>query len=714
MNIQIEDWILQIMSNLTLEEKIGQMIQLEANEKSELLLKKNSIGSILNSEKKALDKFKQINKLSKDNIPILFAVDAIHGHCFIDGGTVFPTPLTIACSWDPKLVENIGKITAKEMRITGYHWTFAPNLDLARDPRWGRVNETFGEDTHLAGELGSAIIKGLQNFEFPVIACPKHFIAYGESIGGRDSVESEVSERKMRTLFLPVFQRAIDAGANSIMTAYQAMDGIPCTINSKLLKDILNDEMGFEGIVITDYDNLSRLHTEQYVVDNLYEASIKGFKAGNHVMMATEKFIDHMIKAVEEKRVSINDIDETVKKILRLKIKLNLFDNKIDESFESDVYQLGGFEHRELARKASEESIVLLKNNNDILPLKSRDIKLSVIGPNSVDRVAQLGDWAIRDNYGKKNFEMGSDHNNTYVSVLDGIKSLFSNTYYTKGCDIDLNELYLDEMITIAEKSDIIIAVIGDNNSFNGEISDRASLSLPGKQIEMLKELKKLGKPIIGILINGRPLILNWLDENLDAIIECFNPGLEGGNAIANVISGEVNPSGKLSISFPRHEGQLPIYYNQIPGWHGNSDGTGDYIDITHKPLYQFGFGLSYNDYEYSDLIIKNNKIKKKENLEIQISVKNKGKYNGKEIIQVYYNDIYSSVTTTKIQLVEFRKIVLKPNEKKKVKFSIPANRFSLIDKNNERKIEEGEFEIMIGKSSDKMDLLKDIFSIID
>ena len=357
---------------------------------------------------------------------------------------------------------------------------------------------------------------------------------------------------------------------------------------------------------------------------------------------------------------------------------------------------------------------MLLKNNNDILPLKTNDIKLSVIGPNSVDRVAQLGDWAIRDNYGKKNFEMGSDHNNTYVSVLDGIKSLFSNTYYTKGCDIDLNELYLDEMITIAEKSDIIIAVIGDNNSFNGEISDRASLSLPGKQIEMLKELKKLGKPIIGILINGRPLILNWLDENLDAIIECFNPGLEGGNAIANVISGEVNPSGKLSISFPRHEGQLPIYYNQIPGWHGNSDGTGDYIDITHKPLYQFGFGLSYNDYEYSDLIIKNNKIKKKENLEIQISVKNKGKYNGKEIIQVYYNDIYSSVTTTKIQLVEFRKIFLKPNEKKTVKFSIPANRFSLIDKNNERKIEEGEFEIMIGKSSDKMDLLKDIFSIID
>lgn len=714
MNIQNEDWILQIMSNLTLEEKIGQMIQLEANERSELLLQKNLIGSILNSEKKTLEKFKQVNKLSKDNIPILFAVDAIHGHCFIDGGTVFPTPLAMACTWDRKLIENIGKITAKEMRITGYHWTFAPNLDLARDLRWGRVNETFGEDTYLAGEMGSAMIEGLQNSEYPVIACPKHFIAYGESIGGRDSVESEVSERKMRTLFLPVFQRAIDAGAKSIMTAYQAMDGIPCTINNKLLKDILNDEMGFEGIVITDYDNLSRLHTEQYVVDNFYEASIKGFKAGNHVMMATEKFMDHMIKAVNEKRVSINDIDEVVEKILTLKFELKLFDNKIDESFESDLNQLGCLEHRELARKASEESIVLLKNNNDILPLKHKEIKLSVIGPNSVDRVAQLGDWAIRDNYGKKNSEMGTDHNNTYVSVLDGIKSLFPNTYYSKGCDIDTSELHLDEMIQVAEKSEIIIVVIGDNNSYNGEISDRASLSLPGKQIKMLKELKKLGKPIIGILINGRPLILNWLDENLDAIIECFNPGIEGGHAIANVISGKINPSGKLPISFPRHEGQLPIYYNQIPGWHGNSDGTGDYLDITHKPLYPFGFGLSYSDYEYSDLIIKNNEIKKKQKLEVQISVKNNGKYNGKEIIQVYFNDIYSSVTTTKIQLVEFRKILLKPNEKKVVKFSIPANKFSLIDKNNERIIEEGEFEIMIGKSSDNKDLLKGIFRIID
>ena len=431
-------------------------------------------------------------------------------------------------------------------------------------------------------------------------------------------------------------------------------------------------------------------------------------------MMATEKFMDHMIKAVNEKRISIHDIDRVVEKILTLKFKLKLFDNKIDESFESDIDQLGCIEHRELARKASEESIVLLKNNNDILPLKHKEIKLSVIGPNSVDRVAQLGDWAIRDNYGKKNSEMGTDHNNTYVSVFDGIKSLFPNTYYSKGCDIDASELYLDEMIQVAEKSEIIIVVIGDNNSYNGEISDRASLILPGKQIEMLKELKKLGKPIIGILINGRPLILNWLDENLDAIIECFNPGLEGGHAIANVISGKINPSGKLPISFPRHEGQLPIYYNQIPGWHGNSDGTGDYLDITHKPLYPFGFGLSYSDYEYSDLIIKNNEIKKKENLEVQISVKNNGKYNGKEIIQVYFNDIYSSVTTTKIQLVEFRKILLKSNEKKVVKFSIPANKFSLIDKNNERKIEEGEFEIMIGKSSKKEHLLKDIFRIID
>ena len=349
----------------------------------------------------------------------------------------------------------------------------------------------------------------------------------------------------------------------------------------------------------------------------------------------------------------------------------------------------------------------MLLKNTGVLPIRDTTTKLAVIGPNAVNRVSQLGDWGIRFNFGKQDHEMVDDHSETYVSVLDGIKAKYSDVSYHYGCTVNTEEHDIDAAVALAENCDVIITVIGDNLGLNGEIKDRATLDLPGRQLELLKALKALNKPIVAVLITGKPLILNWLDEHVDAILETFNPGLEGGNAIANILSGMVNPSGKLTMSFPRHVGQLPVYYNQIPGWHGNANGTGDYIDMTAEPLYHFGYGLSYTAFQYSDLQLLTEQPTITSDITIEVTIKNIGLYDGQEIVQVYVNDLYSSATTPKKVLIAYQKIAITKNNEVRIQFVLDNNSFSFIDRNLQRVVEPGRFILMVGPSSYDDDLLK-------
>jgi beta-glucosidase len=687
---------------MTLEEKIGQLMLLDSNVNYSKWIREGKMGAFLNATTDQIEEIKDLYQTSRLGIPLLQSVDAIHGHCFVDGSVVFPTPLALSCSWDTELLRQVGRITALEMRATGFHWNFSPNLDLARDPRWGRVNETFGEDPFLVGELGKSMITGMQEGS-RVVACPKHFAAYGESIGGRDSVESEVSKRKLHQLFLPPFQKAVEAGALSIMSAYQAIDGVPCTVNRHLLDTLLIDWQ-FQGIVVTDYDNVTRLRREQYVVSTDYEATIMAFKRGNHSLMATPDAFEHLVTAVRNGRIQENEINQHCRRILKIKEQLGLFDSEL----RGDEEKLGIEEFRQIGLKAAEDSIVLLKNNG-ILPLHNVDAKIAVIGPNADNRVSQLGDWGIRNNFGKNNDEMEDDHATT-ITILDGIKGHFSDVRYHSGCDIRGDVEDIEGAVQIAKTQDVILAVIGDDLGLNGEIKDRATLDLTGFQLDLLRALKTTGKPIIAVVISGKPLLLEPVVGIVDAILQAFNPGIEGGNAVAKIIKGIVNPSGKLTTSFPRHVGQLPVYYNQIPGWHGNSNGTGSYIEMSAEPLFPFGFGLSYSSFSYSEFRVPS-EVVIGNTVNIDIRVENTSDIGGIEIVQVYFNDLYSSVTTPAKNLVAFKRIYLEPREFKILNFQLSTDAFSFVDHSLQRIVEPGTIEIMVGGSSN--DVLIDLIELM-
>lgn len=715
-----EERTIDLLSKMTLEEKIGQMCQIDGRIEPETWIKKRNIGSFLHV---VGDEAIRLQKIAAEEtrlgIPLIFGIDAIHGHAFHSGATVFPSQLGLSSSWNPDLIEKVGQITAKEVCLSGLHWTFSPVLCLGRDSRWGRVDETFGEDPYLTGVLGSAMIKGYQGKDisepYSILACAKHFAAYGETQGGRDSSESDVSKRKLKTIFFPPFKAASDAGCSSFMIAYQAIDGIPCSANEWLIKDVLKKEWSFKGIVITDWDNTGHMHRLQKTAPTMKKACETVILAGHDMIMATPEFYDYAVELVKEGTIKEEPINHACSRVLYTKFRLGLFDNKRYPETEKAKVFIGCSDHRKEAYESALNSMVLLKNDNNILPLSTQIKKIAVIGPNADDVQAQLGDWSFGPRYypDRPTIEYNQHYDiKPITTILNGIKRRSGSNIevlYEKGCDVmDKASQDIALAVEIAKKADVVIAVVGDSILLNGETRDRAALDLTGSQQELLEALKATGKPLIVILINGKPLTVPWIKENADAIIEAWNPGMEGGNAAASILFGDYNPCGKLSISFPRAVGQQPVFYNQYSGWHG-----GKYADMTPESLFAFGFGLSYTTFEYSNMSLSHQELRENEELTVSIDIKNTGKAKGTEIVQIYANDVYSSVTTPVKELKAFERVELNPGETQTVKIKIPASAFALVDSSLEYRLEPGEFEILAGSSSRNEDLLVKTFNVV-
>ena len=697
----------QLIQKMSLEEKVAQMVQVPyamVGREEALKWAKRGAGSFLHVWGDAAREVQHVALKSGHGIPVIFGIDAIHGHGLNDKATIFPTQLAMACSWNREMIKKMGRITAKEVAADGLHWTFSPVLCLARDTRWGRVNETFGEDPYLAGELGAAIIKGYQgekgsDKQQSILACAKHYIGYGEAVGARDSCDTEMTYRKMKEVFLPPFKKAIDAKCATIMTAYGSMDGMPFTVNKKALKDILRDELGFKGFVVTDWDNVNSLVSNQHVAADVSEASKMTAEAGNDMIMKSLEFYEAAISLVKEGKMDEAVIDEAVRNILNVKWEMGLFEQPEKEI---DPACIGCKDHLDFNKEIAKECVVLLKNDK-VLPLASNMKKIAVIGPNADDVKAQYGDWAY---FTHPNPDPTRKPVKPYTTILEGLKEQAGKEVevsYCKGCCVlDDPSDDLEAAKTLAAKSDVIVFVVGDMIDQTGEQKDRANLELSGKQLELFRKLKETGKKIVTVLVSSKPLCVEEVVKGSDAFVVAFNGGMFGGLAVAEVLLGKTNPSGKLPISFPRHSGQIPVYYNYLPGWHGDK-----YMDLPKQPLFTFGQGLSYTSFEYGPMQVD------EKTLQVSVDITNTGDRDGAEIVQLYFNDKVSSVMTPVKQLVRFEKVFLKAGEKKTVSFKLTPEDFSIVNYDEKRVVEAGEIELMIGKSSLDEELQKQTITIV-
>ena len=691
----------ELLKQMTTEEKVAQMIQVSyVNVSKEEALRWASIGAgsflhVLGEDAREIQRAAMKSRLG---IPVIFGIDAIHGHGLNMDATIFPSQLAVACSWDREIVEKMGEVTAREVATDGLHWTFSPVLCLGRDTRWGRINETFGEDPYLSGELGAAIIKGYQGEDLSdgehILACAKHYLGYGEAVGARDACDSEVTERKIREVFLPPFQKAVEAGCATIMTAYGSTDSTPLTASRKIMHDILRDELGFEGFVVTDWDNTMSLIRNQKVAKDMEDASVQTINAGNDMIMVTLDFYEAMLSALKKGTVDISTVDEAVLHILTIKYEMELFE-KPEKTGKADCFSCE--EHLAASLDAARKSVTLLRNK-DMLPLDKDCKKIAVIGPNADDVRAQYGDWTYFTHPQPKPDCVPT---RPYVTVKEGVEALCKENniefVYAKGCSVlPSEEDDLDAAIKVVSDADAIIYVVGDMIDQFGEFKDRANLDLSGRQTELFYGLKATGKPVCTVLVASKPLCLGAVAEQADAVICGFNGGMFGGQAIAEAVFGKLNPGGRLPISFPRHSGQLPVYYNQLPGWHG-----GKYCDLPAEPLFAFGEGMSYTTFAFENLTFD------KDTFKVQVDVTNTGDREGVETVQVYVHDVVSSVMTVGKKLVAFDKVTLAAGEKKTVSITLQKDDFALINANCEKVVEPGEFVVMAGKSSKDEDLLK-------
>lgn len=697
-----------LLSRMTLEEKIGQLMMLDARPDDLSIISTFQPGSILHimgeKARRAMDLAAQ-NRLG---IPLLIGEDAIHGHSFWKGATIFPTQLAMACSWNPDLLEQVARVTAEEVAPTGIHWTFSPVLCLARDLRWGRISETFGEDPYLIGEFAAAMIRGYQGkgLDDPagILATAKHFAGYSETQGGRDASEADLSRRKLCSYFLPPFAKAVQAGAMTFMTGYQSIEGVPSTCNRWLLKEVLKDEWGFDGVVVTDWDNVGRLVREQKVCANFMEAAVVAVRSGNDIMMCTPEFYAGALEAVHSGRLTESDIDAPCARFLALKFRMGLFENPRGPEPERIAIETNRADHRAANLEAARQSLVLLQNNG-LLPLNPGKIKsIAVIGPNADDDLAQLGDWSLGSMQHPPS--AGKQPREKTTTVLDGISGLSPQgleVRYERGCSITDNDLSgIPAAVKAAEEAEVVVAVIGDNLNFIGETLSTATLELQGGQIALLDALEKTGKPLVVVLVNSKPLVLPPAAKRAAAIIELFNPGMEGGRALAEALFGLINPSGKVTISFPVHVGQQPVFYSQVRGQHGDR-----YADLTQEPLFAFGYGLSYTRYAYSNLRLGSNRLANGEAVKVFVDVENIGSREGVEIVQVYISDLVTSATWVNKALKGFTRVELAPGERKTVAVELPWQAFQIVNAQGETVVEPGEFEILVGPSSRDQDLLK-------
>ncbi len=706
--LSVDQRVADLLGRMTLEEKIGQLMIWDARGEDLSFINTRHAGSILHILGAKIDRAMDLAARERLGIPLLVGEDGIHGHSFWKGATIFPTQLALAASWNPDLLEQVGRVTAEEMVPTGIHWTFSPVLCLTRDLRWGRTGETFGEDPYLIGEFGAALIRGYQgkglNDPTAVLATAKHYAGYSETQGGRDASEADISRRKLRSYFLPPFERAARAGAMTFMTGYQSMDGVPSTINRWLLTDVLKGEWGFRGVLVTDWDSVGRLVTEQKVARTDADAAIMALRAGNDIIMTTPQFYEGALEAVRSGRLAESEIDAPVRRLLALKFRMGLFENPRRPDLARAAVEIARPDHRALNLAAARQSLILLQNHG-MLPLDPVKVKsIAVIGPNADDDLQQLGDWTLGASQHLP--EAGKQPREKTTTVLDGIRALApagTSVRYERGCSIVDDDLSrLPEAIAAAQASDVIVAVVGDHLNFIGETRSTATLELQGGQIALLDALEKTGKPMIVALVNSKPLVLPPAARRAAAILEGFNPGMEGGRALAEALFGQLNPSGKLTISIPVHVGQQPVFYNQVRGQHGDR-----YADLTQEPLFPFGHGLSYTEYRYSNLKLMSPTLARGQTATVSVDVENAGAREGDEIVQVYVSDLVTSVTWVDKALKGFARIHLAPGEKKTVEVTLPWESFQIVDAEGRSVVEPGGFEILVGPSSRSRDLLR-------
>lgn len=649
-------------------------------------------------------------------IPVFFAEEAPHGHMAI-GATVFPAGIGVASTWNPELVEKMGEAIAKEIRVQGGHISYGPVLDLSREPRWSRVEEAYGEDPVLTANIGAAYVKGTGGGDlskpYSTIATLKHFIAYGIPEGGHNGNTAFVGNRELHENFLPPFKAAIDAGALSVMTAYNSIDGIPCTSNSYLLTDVLRNDWGFNGFVVSDLVSIDGIMGSHRVAGSLREAGTMAMRAGVDVDLGGNPY-RLLEEALQKGEIAGAMIDTAVARVLRLKFDMGLFENPYTDP-QSAREEVRSGKHVNLALQTARESIVLLENKNGTLPLNKNLKKIAVIGPNADNIYNQLGDYTAPQD---------EKHIQTVLKGIQGRVSAETAVEYVKGCAIrDTTIVAIEEAAQAARSADVAVVVVGGSSARDfktkyletgaaiasddvisdmesGEGYDRASLALLGKQAELLQAIKATGTPMIVIYIQGRPLDMNWASEQADALLTAWYPGQEGGTAVADILFGDYNPSGRLPISIPRNVGQLPVYYNKkAPRGH-------DYVEMTAAPLYPFGYGLSYTDFEYSDLLVTKQGGNR---VEVAFTLKNKGKYDGEEVVQLYVRDEIASVVQPLKQLKQFRKVSLKAGEEQMISFVLTDNDFALINRNMEWEVEPGDFTLLVGQSSDNVRLMEKI-----
>ena len=670
------------------------------------------IGSFLHViTAKEANYLQQLANKSKLKIPLLIGIDAIHGNALYRGATVYPSPITIASTWDENNSYDVGIQTALEMRYTGSHWAFTPNIDVMRDARWGRVGETFGEDPYLVTQMGTAMINGLQQGDFTgtkkVIACAKHLIAGSEPINGLNLSPMDISERTLNEIYLPPYKSAVDAGVFSIMAAHNEVNGVPSHSNKKLMTNIIRNEWGFDGFYVSDWLDIERLETLHKVARNFKEAVYLAVDAGIDMHMHGPNFPELVVELVNEGVLSEERVNYACSKILEAKFKLGLFENRFVD--EDDISKkIFNQHHTETALKLARQGIVLLKNN-DVLPLvspKNSKNKILVTGPNANNQ-SILGDW-----------HSAQPDENVYT-VFEGIKKIGTEMgylvdYHNSNENIKrISEKDISKTIEIANEYDLIVLVVGDNSmryKWNqktaGENTARAELNLAGKQLELAMRLKESGKNIIVVYVNGRPISEPWISENINAIIEAWEPGSYGGLAVAEIMFGKINPSGKLPLTVARSVGQLKMFYN-----HKHSMYFRDYAMQTNKPLYSFGFGLSYTKFDISMPKLNSSKFKKGI-LSVSVNIKNVGEIAGDEIVQLYISDKYSSITRPVKELKAYQRVSLKPGESKEIIFELNKSAFAYYDSEMNYVVEAGDFDILVGNSSRDEDLKNTNFNI--
>lgn len=721
---EMDKFITELMGKMTLHEKIGQLnLPVTGNIVTGQAKSSDIAGKIQNGEVgglfnlKGVKNIQEVQKLAVENsrlgIPLLFGMDVIHGY-----ETVFPIPLALSCSWDMKAIEQSARIAAVESSADGICWTFSPMVDICKDARWGRVSEGNGEDPFLGSAIARAMVRGYQGKDMSadneIMACVKHFALYGAPEGGRDYNTVDMSRNRMYNEYFPPYKAAVEAGAGSVMSSFNEIDGVPATANRWLMTDVLRNQWGFDGFVVTDYTAIYEM--TDHGIGDLQQVSARALQAGTDMDMVSDGFIGTLEKSLKEGKVTEADIDRACRLILEAKYKLGLFDNPYKycnpERPAREVYTP---EHRSVARRIAAETFVLLKNQNNLLPLQRKG-NIALIGPLANTRANMPGTWSVA---------AASDK---YSTLLEGIRKAAgsqANVLYAQGSNLMYDEAYqaratmfgreiprgndqelLDEALKTAEQSDVIIAALGESSEMSGECSSRSQLEMPDAQRHLLEALLKTGKPVVLVLFTGRPVVLTWENEHVPAILNVWFGGSEAADAIADVVFGDVCPSGKLTTTFPQNAGQLPMAYNAKNTGRPLHEGKwfekfrSNYLDVSNDPLYPFGYGLSYTTFRYSDITLSSDRLTADGTLTASVTVTNTGDCDADEIVQMYIRDLVGSITRPVKELKGFERIHLKKGESKEVTFRITPDLLKFYDYDLQYVCEPGEFNVMIGPNS--------------